>query len=357
MKEPAELSHFFLEHNPWQSKTNPIWSTTLFQCKRNIARSNFPARLSSDEMHRLFQLLDQSITKFFNKERCTILPAEKLSPIDREFFYEHFLCREGFQNVGLGQGMAIDLQGRFFALLNMQDHLFLQWVDVADSWDSTWNELAKCEESIGKEVAFAFSPEFGFLTANPRDCGTALTVSAYLHVPALRYLSGLDAVLKMLEDVEISGLDGSKSDFIADYLVLKNAYTLGVSEQEILRSVHLSATKIVGEEKRVREQIQKEGNAEIKDRISRAYGLLIHSYQLSTKEALSSLSFIKLGIDLGWAGGVTDQAINHLFLLVRRAHLLKSLGQSNENSPEVQHHRAAFLHQRLKGLQLKGDLV
>ncbi len=357
MKDPAELASVFLDHNPWQLKSNPIWSTTIFQCKRNVARSNFPARLSSEEMNRLFQLLEQSVAKFFGKERCQVAPAEKLSPIDKEFFCEHFLCREGFQNAGLGQGVALDLQGRFFALLNIQDHLLLQWIDVEDSWDDTWNELARCEDALGKELAFAFSPEFGFLTANPRDCGTALNVSAYLHIPALRYSDALDSVFKTLEEVEIIGLDGSKSDFIADYIIVKNAYCLGVSEQEILRCVHLSATKIVGEERRLRAQIQKEGNTAMKDRVSRAYGLLTHSYQLSTKEALSSLSFIKLGIDLNWLGGVSDQAINHLFLLVRRAHLLKTLKQKDEESPQIQHQRAAFLHQQLKGLQLKEDLA
>jgi len=357
MKDPVELANVFLEHNPWQLKSNPVWTTTIFQCKRNIARSNFPAKLSSEEMSRLFLLLEQSVIKFFGNERCQVIAAEKLSPIDKEFFCEHFLCREGFQNAGVGQGIAVDFQGRFFAQLNIQDHLFLQWIDVADSWDDTWNELARCEESIGKELAFAFSAEFGFLTANPRECGTALNVSAYLHIPALRYSNHLESVLKTLEEVEITGLDGSKSDFLADYMILKNAYSLGVSEQEILRSVHLSATKIVGEEKRTRAEIQKEGSGEMKDRISRAYGLLTHSYQLSTKEALSSLSLIKLGIDLGWLGGLSDQAINHLFLLVRRAHLLKTLGQKDEESPQVQHHRAAFLHQRLKSLQLKEDLA
>ncbi len=357
MKEPVELPLSFLQHNPWLKTSNPVWPATIFQCKRNVARSSFPSRLSPEESQRLFQILESAVKKFFGEERCKILPAEQLTPTDKEFLCEHFFCREGFQNAGVGQGFALDLQGRFFALLNIQDHLCLQWVDVADSWDETWNELARCEEAIGKELVFAFTPQFGFLTANPAECGTALSIAAYLHVPALRHSNTLDAVLAGIEEVEIGGLEGPKEDLIADYLIVKNKYTLGVSEQEILRSVHLSATKIAGAEKSLRTQIQKDGSAEMKDLIARAYGLLIHSYQLNTKEALSSLSLIKLGLDLGWLAGLNDQAVNHLFLLVRRAHLLKTLGQKPEEKQETHHHRAEFLHQKLKDLQLKAELT
>jgi protein arginine kinase len=356
MKDLLELPGELIAHSPWAAKSNPVWPVTIFQCRRNIARSNFPGKLSAEEMGRLFQLLEKPITSSLGT-RCKIFPANRLSPIDKEFLCEHFFCSEGFQNASIGQGFAIDLQGRFFGQINLQDHLCLQWIDTGDSWEETWSELAKCEEMIAKELPYAFLPQFGFLTANLNNCGTGLTISAFLHVPALLALKKLDELLQNLEDVEAVGLEGTKDDRTADFLVVKNAYTLGLSEQEILRAVHLAATKIASAEKGARAQIQKEENAEVKDLISRAYGLLVHSYQLSTKEALASLSHLKLGIDLGWIGGLTDQDINQLFLAVRRAHLLKAIGGKSEESPEVPHQRATFIHSKLKSLQLKDDLA
>ncbi len=357
MKEPLELPSSLLEHNLWLEKSNPVWPATVFQCKRNIARSNFPGKLSSDELLRLYQLLEKEVTKFFGNENCKVLPADRLSPLDKEFLCEHFLCREGFQNAGIGQGFVVDLKGKFLALLNVQDHLSLHWIDTADSWDKTWDELARFEEAVSKELAFAFSPQFGYLTANPHECDTALVVMAYLHVPTLFHTKALDAILGSLEEVEITGLEGTRTDLLANYIIVKNAFTLGVSEQEVLRAVHLAATKIASAEKALREQISREGNTEIKDLVSRAYGLLIHSYQLNTREALSALSLVKLGIDLGWVEGIADQAANQLFLQSGRAHLLKVLGQNNEESQQIHHDRASFLHQKLKGLRLKEDLA
>ena len=355
MKDLLELPPEVISHHFWPKTSNPVWPMTVFHCRRNIARSNFPGKLSSLEMERIFQLLEKPINTFFDK-RCKIFPANQIAALDKEFLCEHFFCAEGFQNAALGQGFVLDSQGHFFGQINLKDHLTLQWTDVGDLWEETWKELVKCEEFIAKELPFAFSAQFGFLTANPPDCGTALRVSAYLHVPALIVLKGLNDLLQNLEDVQAVGLEGTKEDRTADYLVVKNAYTLGLSEQEILRSVHLAATKIASAEKAARLKIQKEESTEIKDLISRAYGLLTHSYQLSTKEALASLSFIKLGIDLGWISGLTDQDLNRLSLNIRRSHLIKSLGLKSEVSPEVSHHRATFLHSQLKPLILTPTL-
>lgn len=357
MKDQLELPKALIDRNPWEAGSNPIWTATVFQCKRNIARSNFPGKLSTEEMTRLFQLLEKSVSNFFGGDRCAIFPAHRLSPLDKEYLCEHFFCSQGFQNAGQGQGFAIDSQGRFFGQLNIQDHLCLQWIDMSESWEGTWNELARCEETIAKDLPFAFTSQFGFLTADPSQCGTALLVCAYLHVPALILTKTLDEALKNLEDVEVVGLEGTKEDRTGDYLLVRNAYTLGLSEQEILRAVHLAATKIAGAEKAARDNLKKEQNTEAKDLISRSFGLLVHSYKLSTKEAISSLSFLKLGIDLGWITGIKDADINQLFLGVRRASLLKGSPGTSEESPEVHHKRASLLHTKLKSLQLKDDLA
>jgi protein arginine kinase len=97
----------------------------------------------------------------------------------------------------------------------------------------------------------------------------------------------------------------------------------------------------------------------VKDLITRSYGLLVHSYQLNTRETLAALSMIKLGIDLGWVLGLTDQEVNAIFVQVQRAHLLYLLEQpiSIEDPQAIQRQRAAFVHKRLKDVQLKETLL
>lgn len=353
MKENPKLPSSFIESNPWKKKSHPIWPATTFTLKRNIARFNFPPRLSKGEMGRLLSLLSDSHLKVFGNEQAVFYPAEELPVLEKEFLFEHFLCEESFQNTGSGQGLAVAVKGHFLGLFNFRDHISMQWIDCGDSWDETWSQLADYEKAIGSELAYAFSPKFGYLTSQLPDCGTALTVCAYVHIPALSHTGQLPALLHNLEEVRAVGMEGTTEHLLGDFVLLKNAFTLGVAEEGILRSVHLAATKLVGAETAARKKMVEEKNAVVKDLISRAYGLLLHSYQLSTREALGALSMIKFGIDLGWVNGISDQEINALFLQVRRAHLLHQIERPTEDPQTIQHDRAAFLHKRLKTVQLK----
>jgi protein arginine kinase len=349
-----DLPEELVLHNPWSATDNPVWLLTLFECRRNIARSNFPSKLSLEESRKLAQLVEAPLSAFL-AGRGRIFPAQQLAPLDKEFLCEHFFCA-GFQNAGIGQSFALDLEGRFFGQINLEDHVRMQWVDTGSSWEKTWEELARCEEMIGKELLYAFSAQFGFLTANPKYCGTGLKVSALLHLPALIMLKKLEEILLPLEDIEVIGLEGMKEGYIAEYLILKNGYTLGLSEQEILRAVHLAATKLTQAESEARSQIQSGEFGEIKDAVGKAYGLLIHSYQLTIKEALSALSHLKLGRQLGWVGGIEDRELNALFLAMRRAHLIKS-GKEKYSESDFAHQRALFIHSKLATLELKEGLV
>lgn len=352
MKENPKLPTSFLESNPWQKKSHPIWPATTFTLKRNIARFNFPSRLSKDEMNRLIPLLAGVHTRVLGKE-TPFYPAEELSVLEKEFLYEHFLCEESFQNASTGQGMSVALDSHFLGLFNIGDHLHMQWVDCNDTWEETWSKLATLEKEIGQELAYAFSPKFGYLTSKVAECGTALSVCAYLHIPALIHTGQLQALLQNLEDVRAFGMEGTIEHLLGDFLLLKNSFTLGVSEEAILRSVHLAAMKLVGAEQSARKTMIERSDAVVKDLISRAYGLLVHSYQLNTRETLSALSMIKFGIDLGWVSGLTDQEVNTLFLQVRRAHLFHLVENPEQDPQAVQRQRAAFVHKRLKNVQLK----
>ncbi len=353
-KENPKPVASFIQNKSWEEKSHPIWAVTSFNLKRNIARFNFPSRLSKEEMNRLIPLLTDAFVRVLGKETMLFFPTEELTLQDKEFLYEHFLCEESFQNAGAGQGVVITATGSFLALFNIDDHINLQWLDCKAAWEDTWNLLAKLEKEIGDVLAYAFSPKFGYLTSRVENCGTALKVCAYLHLPALSHGGKLPPLLHSLDDVRATGMEGTKDHLLADFILLKNAVNLGVSEQEILRSVHLAATKLIGAERAERSRLANESNAEMKDLITRAYGLLAHSYQLSTRETLSALSMIKLGIDLGWVQGLTDPEVNTLFMEVRRAHLLHFLGISGDE--EIQHQRAAFMHKKLKDVQLKEAL-
>lgn len=348
------LPNTILHHNLWDSSGNPIWPVSSFSLYRNIAKYPFPAKLTEPHSSQLLQILQAILTDTPLLQTPTYLPAESLSPQEKEFLCEHFLSQENWQNACKGQAFVIDDSAHFLAVCNVKEHLVLEWIDYKGSWQETWKLLDQLDTALGEKIDYAFSSQFGYLTSNPALCGTALVAHCYLHLPALIFSGTLFDVLTSTdeESVQAISLLGHTHNFIGDLLILKNTYTLGVTEESILQTLHAVATQLVLEEKNTRQLYRKDPPIELKDKISRAYGLLLHSCQLDAKEAFDALSQIKLGIDLGWIQGMSDAEINELFFQCRRAHLLQSQEKIFFTSRDLAETRSLYLHQKLKKITL-----
>ncbi|MBY0529178.1 MAG: protein arginine kinase [Rhabdochlamydiaceae bacterium] len=355
MKEPIPLPDPLLNHTPWENEINPIWPASLFILRRNLNKYLFPTKMNPSEFQQTFEILKDRVLKTPALDQPICLKAEELSALCKQFLFEHFLCRESFQNTSTHQGFIVDTSSRFMAMLNIEDHLQLQMVDYKGAWENTWNTLNKMETALGETLEYAFNSRFGYLTSNPALSGTGFTVHVFLHLPALIHTEQLlDTLTKLKEEeVTVSGMQGSLDELVGDLVILQNTYTLGVNEENILHALHSMAMKLMALEKTLRTHIQTENHLEIKDLVCRAFGLLMHSYQLQTKEALSSLSLLSLGLDLGWIAGVTHQTLYNAFFTCRRSHLLHALNEKNTEEHEIPRKRAEYLHKILHGIELK----
>lgn len=351
--ENPNLPSFLLEHTPWQGEVNPIWPASLFILHRNLLRHHFPPKLMDAQANQVQELVKNALFNASDLKSPQLLKAEAASWLDKEFLFEHFLCLQSFQNTTKGQGFVIDESAKFLALLNVGDHVQLHLLDTTGSWEKTWASLIKIETALGEKFDLAFTPKFGYLTSDPNICGTALLVHVYLHLPALIHTGQLQETLvkQGLEEVTATSLQGGLDEIVGDIVVLKNSYTLGLTEEAILQALQGMALKLVSLEQVARRSL--ESNTDIKDRISRAYGLLIHSYQLQTRETLDALSLLKLGLDLGWITGTTHSKLNDIFFKCRHAHLSLLFKKKELDPGALAHHRAEFIHKELAGVELK----
>lgn len=355
MKEKVNLPATLLQASPWQNDHNSVWPATAFILHRNLSRYKFPSKLSTPEAEKVLETLRTMLVSSTQLEQPTLLRARELSPIDKEFLFEHFLCLKGFQNTGLGQGFVIDNTSCFLAQIGIEDHLQMRLIDSKGEWEKTLARLQNLESSLAQKLDFAFSQRFGYLTSDPNICSTGLIVLVYLQLPALIHTGQLqDALVKKAsEEVTALSLLGSLDEIVGDIVVLRNSFTIGLSEENILSALHDNLINFISLENALREQLKNEGNVKLKDEISRAFGILLHSYQIDTKEALGALSLIKLGVELGWIAGITSQKINEIFFKCRHAHLSHIFQEKSQEAQVLAHRRAEFLHKELQGAELK----
>jgi len=344
-------SQFLATKKLWDKSSNKIFMASTLSLKRNIDKFNFPGKLGSDLQKTIISEVSKEMLKNPHLKGLTLFPAEKTESGDKEYMMEHFLTDERLFRAHSGEAFMLDEEGEFLGLLNVDNHIEFYLLDLKNELENSWNRLLRIETELGKSFRFAFQPRFGFLTADPGDAGTGFEAVAYLQLPALIHSGRIDEVLEASADdtVLITGLQGSPTEIIGDILVLRNNYKLGLSEENVISSLRSISTKLTVEEVAERSKIKSEGTVEIKDRISRAFGILVHSYQIEAIEALNAISLVKLGVALGWIEGISLEDLNKLFFNCRRAHLLGTIGIGG-TPEELAHKRAEFVHQTLKNV-------
>lgn len=337
----------------WKQSTDPIWLATNVKLVRNLSKFFFPGKLSVETRKQVKGLLKNGLTSSPLLDKPQFLNAEKLTPAQKEYLFEHFLCTEGFHQAQQGDGFVIDKSSTFLGVVNVQDHLQLQLLDCKGEIEAAWNKLLKMEIELGKELSFAFNDRFGFLTADPAHCGTGLLLHLFVQLPALIHTGRLQEVLakKHLDGVGVMGLQGEPERLIGDIVVLYNTSTLGLTEEDIVTQARSILTLLYLEEKNALNTIRNQPSQAIKDAVSRAYGLLKHSYQIETTEALNALSLLKLGFRLDWVGGTSLDQLNSLFFACRRGHL-QLQAKADLDQKELLHSRSALLQEGLKELTL-----
>lgn len=346
------------QKKPWSQNSNSVWLASTVSLQRNIEKFKFPGKLDGERKKQIVSLISKEL---LSKDLQTVgglvnpalIKAEELGALEKEFLVEHFLTTANFNQTGAGEGFVLDESGEFLATLNMIDHVHLQLVDCKGELENTWSRLVKLETTLGKTINYSYSPKFGFHTADPTQCGTGLLVTVYLQVAGLVHTGKIDETLDRLADesFNVSGIQGSPNEIIGDIIMVQNNYTLGMTEENIISSMRNFTTKIMVEESSLRNQIKKDNSADFKDKVSRAYGILVHSYQIEAVEALNALSLLKLGAEAGWVSGIGNQEINVLLFNCRRAHLLS---QSKEKIPQedILHKRSEKIHAALKEVKL-----
>lgn len=346
MLEKSPISQQFA---PWHDNENMIWLASTLTLRRNIEKCLFPAKLDQARKKQIFSTLSAAILKFSELEQPLCLLGSELSAIEKNFLFENYLILDGIHEAHEGEGFVIDATGHFIAELNLKDHLMMQITDSKGELEKSWDLLRKKENDLAQAFPFAFSEKFGYLTASPLHVGTGLSLNAYMHLPALILKGKLQEFRdhETTDGVCLTGLQGDPEDLIADIVVVRNRFTIGQTEEQILSGVRHFILKLIVAEKNSRNSIVQTCDKESKDKVSRALGLLKFSYKLEAVEALAALSLVKLGIELGWITGISVKEVNFLLFACRKAHLFYVHG-GKVLQDEFTLKRADFLRDKMK---------
>jgi protein arginine kinase len=224
--------------------------------------------------------------------------------------------------------VIIDEKEIISIMLNEEDHVRLQVINSGLQIRQLWELINSIDDRLGNKVNYAFSQDWGFLTACPTNVGTGLRVSIMFHIPALSATKEGKRILSSLANMgyAIRGLYGEGSRATGAFYQISNEATLGQSEEEIIDRMQSVAFQILAQEREGQQNLLERNRTKLEDKVFRAYGTLTNARSISSIESMELLSWISLGISLDIISGLNVANVARLLVLTRPAHLQKLEG-------------------------------
>jgi len=328
-----------------------IVTSSRIRLARNLSSYPFSNRASTHQKAEIEHSLRDKLQKLDSGPKIEYLNVSGLPTLDRQFLVERQLISrelassEGPRSVFVSETETISI------MINEEDHLRMQVMRSGFSLDDAWTDIDTLDDAVEQKVNYAFSDEFGYLTACPTNVGTGMRASVMMHLPALVLTKQIEKVFRALQKINLAvrGLYGEGSRASGDFYQISNQVTLGKSETQILGEIREVIPQIITYERQARDTLSRDSRQALQDRVSRAYGTLTSATMMTSEETMDLLSSVRLGVNLGLIDDINIHAVNDLFISTQPAHLQKIVGSALDGE-ERNSARAKFLRSRLREL-------
>jgi len=193
-------------------------------------------------------------------------------------------------------------------------HVLVETWDMPDDIPDAYTRLEAAERKLAARHAFAWHPEFGYLSPIPGHCGTGLHVWAEFHLEGLNLIGDLQPVLAAMDALRLSagGVDGDGIKNAAHVFRIWNDATLGIDERKLIRRMARIFDDLLKQELYARQTLAEDNPRILEDSVARALAILRSARLLSPWELFDLLSPILLAAGMGMISGISKQEVRSL---------------------------------------------
>ncbi len=347
------LDHLLKQTCEWLRGTGPnsdIVMSSRVRLARNVENLPFSHWANKKQEKESMELLQGAVSSNDMLKTGLFVRMAEADDIDKQFLLErHLISREHvvqpeFKAVVVGDKEVISV------MINEEDHLRIQVMQSGFNLQECWRIGNRLDDLLHKRVQFAYSQEWGYLTACPTNTGTGLRASVMLHLPSLVMTKQISRVLQAITKLGMTarGLYGEGTEAEGNFFQISNQITMGTAEEDIVDNMERIIRQVIGHEENSRKSLMKQNREMLQDKIWRSNGILRSARIISTKEMMGLLSMVRLGVDIGLITDIDRRAVNELFILTQPAHLQKIEGKML-SSAQRDVKRANLIRRRLEG--------
>ncbi len=343
----------------WMKETGPdpdVAISSRVRLARNINNLVFPCLASRSETGEMLERIKAIINNKKSLSDYRLWIMDELSGMQKHSLVEKHLVSPSLLSNPNNGALMVRQDEAVSVLINEEDHFRLQAILPGLQLDEALVVTNELDNIIEEDFDYAFNDKIGYLTACPTNIGTGLRSSVMLHLPGMIMTKQFKRLLNTLSQVGliVRGLYGEGTEVVGNMVQISNQVTLGQSESEIINNLQAITSQIIEQEKNARQALIDKNRVGMADKAWRAYGLLRYAQEISSQEAITLLSDLRLGYDLGLIKEVDHAVLNELFVLVRPGCLQLIVGKELD-SKQRNLERAIQVKRILNRSSLKDD--
>jgi protein arginine kinase len=320
---------------------------------RNIQGFPFSHRLTKEQAEEAIHLVEAAVNQSPYFKDSFFLRGRELNTLDKQFLMERHLISHEHATSKSEIAVCVSPDEVLALMILEEDHLRIQIFQSGFNLWEAWRTVDATDTSLEKVLPFAFHATLGYVCACPTNVGTGLRASVMMHLPALVMTKQVNKILQALSKLNLAtrGMYGEGTQASGNFFQFSNQVTLGQSESDIIDSLERVIRQIIEHEKEARQILLSKKRDKLEDQIWRALGALKTARYISSRETISHLSLVRLGMDLQIIKGMDRRKLNELFIMTQPAHLQKSCGRLL-SAAERDFERARLLRDELKSVDL-----
>jgi protein arginine kinase len=326
------MRNILSKSSDWLSGDGPhhqIVVSSRVRLARNLRGLAFPGWAKKTERATILERIRPHVEGLPEMGDAYSLSCQELTALEKQVLVERHLISREHALRGVGSAVVMNRRQTLSIMINEEDHLRMQALRSGLQLRAAYKAINKVDTELEESLDFAFDPALGYLTACPSNVGTGMRASAMLHVPGLVLSEQINQVIQAVNKIGLAvrGLYGEGTEALGNLFQISNQTTLGEKEEDIIDRLQKVILQVIEHEQNARQNLIQRRPKTLLDNIGRSYGILRHSYSMTSKEALNLLSLAKLGFDLGFFPNELRSLADELFMETQPAHLQKDWQQ------------------------------
>jgi protein arginine kinase len=335
----------------WLSASGPesdIVISTRIRLARNLADVPFLPKARRSDQERVVDVARWALADSGYMEQGRFVDDEGLVDTKGQFLLERHLVSPDFVSSPARRGLYVSQDETISLMINEEDHLRFQVLASGLAFPDAFATAAGLDDRLEGQLQYAFSPEFGFLTACPSNVGTGMRASVLVHLPALVLTREIEKVLRgaLHIGLAVRGLYGEGTETRGNFFQISNQKTVGQTEDEIIETIADISKQVVEYERKAREYLMERLRTELEDKVFRSVAILKGARILSSDEAINLIATLRLGVALGIVNEINLAEVSRLLILVKPANLQIMMGETMDSARRDER-RAAFVREAL----------